>query len=72
MKTATVDRDKARYFKIYELGIDFANEIDVWTRMEIKYRKQILLLRNTGTFGEREIAKDADSLRYAFREKVDF
>jgi len=69
---AKVDVRKAKYSKSKELGIDFANEIDVWARMEFRSRQQIKQLQCKGTLeNQNETLKDAKTLFYAIRETID-
>lgn len=68
---AKVDVRKAKYQKPESLGIDFTNEIDIWSKMEFRYRKQIKYLSKNMTLNGHEILKDLNSLVYAVREKVD-
>jgi hypothetical protein len=35
---AIVDLHKVKYAKAASLGIDFTNEIDIWSKMEFRYR----------------------------------
>lgn len=68
---AKVDIRKAKYAKPESLGIDFTNEIDIWSKMEFRYRKQIKNLSKNRTLEGHEILKDLNSLVYAIREKID-
>jgi hypothetical protein len=70
LRPAVVDVSKVKFSKSPDLGIDFANEIDAWARMEFKYRQQIKLLK-TGTLDRHETLRDSNSLVYALREKID-
>lgn len=70
--TATVDLDKATFKQINNVGIDYSNEIDAWSKMVFIYRRQIHSLKSYGTFGRREKAKDDGSLYYALRVGVEF
>jgi hypothetical protein len=68
---AKVDINKAKYVKPESLGIDFSNEIDVWSKMEFRYREQIKNLSKNRTLEGHYILKDLNSLVYAVREKID-
>lgn len=68
---AKVDIRKVKYTKPEKLGIDFTNEIDVWSKMEFRYRGQIKNLGKNRTLEGHDILKDLNSLVYAIREKVD-
>lgn len=61
---AHVDVDRAYFRKEKELGIDFMNEIDAWTKMEFKFRKR----RNAN---QKDIKDDVESLIYGFRTGLD-
>ncbi|MGE3607967.1 MAG: hypothetical protein AB7I27_00165 [Bacteriovoracaceae bacterium] len=69
--TAKVDTHRVRYYRPKDLGIDFTNEIDVWTKMEFRYRKQIKGLVQNPSLEGHDILKDLNSLVYALREKID-
>jgi len=60
---AVVDLDKVKYKKPDSMGIDYFNEIDVWTRMEFKFR-------NRAPSSQR-VLLDLNSLYYAIREDLD-
>ena len=68
---AVVEVEKVRFSKVKDLGIDFANEIDVWSRMVFRSRQQIKLLRQNGCLNGSEAPKDLRTLRYAVRQKVE-
>lgn len=68
---AKVDVRKVKYLKPEKLGMDFANEIDIWAKMEFSARKQVAKLRRNGSAEGHEVMKDLSSLYYAFREKLD-
>lgn len=68
---AKVDVRKVKYSKGIKLGIDFSNEIDIWTKMEFRSRQQIQRLKNNDLLEGHEILKDLNSLIYAVREKLD-
>lgn len=68
---AKVDIRHAKYSKPESLGIDFTNEIDIWSKMEFRYREQIKNLSRNRTLDGHNILKDLNSLVYAIREKID-
>lgn len=75
--TAEVEIAKVRFSKGMDLGIEFKNKIDAWTKMEFIFRQQILRLRADGGDGKysRSVAKrglkDLNALVYSIREKID-
>lgn len=68
---AKVDVSKVKYLKPKDLGIDFFNEIDVWSKMEFKARKQINRLKKNGCLDGHNVLQDLNSIIYAVREKID-
>lgn len=69
---AVVDVTKVKYSKEKDLGIDFHNEIDAWSKMEFKSRQQVKQLKsNIALVRERKTLNDLKSLFYSFREKID-
>jgi len=68
---AKVDVRKVKYTKPEKLGIDFANEIDIWAKMEFKSREQVKRLRHNGTLDGHNVLQDLNSIVYAIREKLD-
>ncbi len=69
---AEVEVSKVKFSKAQELGIDFSNQIDAWSRMEFKFRHQIHHLRRHGTFQESKPKwLDLRSYVYAVREEMD-
>ena len=68
---AKVDLNHVKYVKPESLGIDFTNEIDVWSKMEFRFRKQIKNISKNRTLEGHDILKDLNSLVYAVREKID-
>lgn len=68
---AKVDLHKVKFAKPDKLGIDFTNEIDIWSKMEFRYREQIKNLSRNRTLDGHDILKDLNSLVYAIREKLD-
>lgn len=71
LSAAFVEVKKVKYSKGKDLGIDYANEIDAWAKMEFKARRQIKQLKQYGTLNGHEVLKDLNSLIYAVREKLD-
>ena len=71
MLIAKVDFKKVKYQKPAKLGIDFSNEIDIWSKMEFKSRTQIKRLKDRGHLHGHHILSDLNSLVYAIREKID-
>lgn len=68
---ARVDLRKVKYSKPAKMGVDFANEIDIWAKMEFRAREQVAKLRRNGSVDGHEVMKDLSSLYYALREKLD-
>ncbi len=73
---AHVEISHARFSNGEDLGIEFKNEIDAWTKMEVMFRQQIKLLRNYGSpyFHSSQPKKkksDLKSLVYSVRERLD-
>jgi len=68
---AKVDKGNVKYVRPKNLGIDFTNEIDIWSKMEFRYREQIKKLNSNRTLEGHDILKDINSLVYSFREKID-
>lgn len=68
---AKVDVDSVKFSKGIELGIDFSNQIDVWTRMEFTFREQIKRLSANNQVGVTKSCKDLKTLTYAFRESLE-
>jgi hypothetical protein len=66
-----VDKHKAKYIKPATLGIDFTNEIDVWSKMEFRYREKIKNLSQNRVLKGHDILEDLNSLVYAIRDKID-
>ena len=50
---AHVELDKARFTHGEDMGIDFQNEIDAWTKMEVEFRQQIKLLKECRTLNRK-------------------
>ncbi len=70
MTVAKVDVSKVRLIDEKKLGIDFFNEIDIWTKMEFNSREQISKLRNNKP-ASTQTHKTLHSLHYSVREKLD-
>ncbi len=68
---AKVDKSNVKYVRPKNLGIDFTNEIDIWSKMEFRYREQIKKLNSNQTLEGHDILKDINSLVYSFREKIE-
>lgn len=68
---AKVDLHKVKYIKPEKLGLDFTNEIDMWSKMEFRYREQIKNLSKNRTLEGHDILKNLNALVYAVREKID-
>lgn len=60
---ARVEVNKVKFRKPDSLGIDFANEIDLWAKMEFKFRN-----KSSSAPG---MMHDLNSIYYAFREEID-
>lgn len=71
MLIAKVDPRKVKYQKPAKLGIDFSNEIDIWSKMEFKSRTQVKRLRDKGCLDGHDILSDLNTLVYSVREKID-
>lgn len=69
--SAEVDVANARYSKGVDLGIDFANEIDVWSQMEFKARHQISHLRNYKKHTRNTVMTDLMPIYYATRQALE-
>ncbi len=69
---AVVDVTKVKFSKEKDLGIDFRNEIDAWSKMEFKSRQQVQQLKSNTTLArEPKTLNDLKSLFYSVREKID-
>lgn len=68
---AEVDVANARYSEGVDLGIDFANEIDVWSQMEFQARRQIKHLKQYGTHNRHVVLKELNSYFYATRQALE-
>jgi hypothetical protein len=67
---AVVEVAKVRFLKEKELGIDFSNEIDAWSKMEFRFRYQIKQMRQHGSWTH-ESPKELKALRYSFRQRIE-
>ncbi len=68
---AKVDIHKVKYTKPASLGIDFTNEIDIWSKMEFRYREQIKNLGKNRTLEGHDILRGPNSFIYALRDQID-
>lgn len=68
---AKVDLLKVKYARPDSLGIDFTNEIDIWTKMGFRFSEQIRNLSRNASLDGHKVLKDLSSLVYAIREKID-
>lgn len=68
---AEVDVANARFSKGIDLGIDFTNEIDVWSQMEFRARHQIKHLRQFGSLNKQETLKGLNSVVYGTRQPIE-
>lgn len=72
-----VELDQARFANGEEMGVEFMNEIDTWTQMEVVFRQQIKYLKDSKalkrTYTKKAHKKKSDlqNIIYAFREKLD-
>ncbi len=72
-----VELDQARFTHGEELGVEFMNQIDTWTQLEVVFRQQIKYLKESKTlkrtFSKKSPKKKGDlqNIIYAFREKFD-
>ena len=64
---AHVELSKARFSRGEDLGIEFKNEIDAWTKMEVHFRHQIRNPRKRGTKSK----ADLNTFVYSFRQALD-
>ncbi|MES2528680.1 MAG: hypothetical protein V4598_16470 [Bdellovibrionota bacterium] len=68
---AKVDLEKVSFLKENRVGIDFFNEIDVWAKMEFRFRGQISQLRQNKTLSTNSTVLGTHPLPYSVREKLD-
>jgi phosphorylcholine metabolism protein LicD len=72
-----VELDQARFTHGEETGVEFMNQIDTWTQMEVVFRQQIKYLKKSKTLKRTHTKKaakkksDLQNIIYAFREKFD-
>jgi hypothetical protein len=64
---AHVELHKARFSNGEDIGIEFKNEIDAWTKMEVHFRHQIQNPRKRTLKGK----QDLNTLIYSFRQKLE-
>lgn len=64
---AEVDVAYARFSDGEDLGIEFTNEIDVWSQMEFRTRHQIKQLRQFGSLNKSEVHRFINPLFYGTR-----
>lgn len=68
---AEVDVTKARSSTGNNIGIEFSNEIDVWSQMEFRARRQMRHLRQFGTHKETDGFQELNSFFYWTRQAMD-
>jgi hypothetical protein len=74
---AHVELGKARFLHGEDMGIDFHNQIDAWTKMEVVFREQIKLLKECKTLDTNRTKRpkknkgDLKPLCYSIREKIE-
>ena len=68
---AKVDLEKVSFLKENRVGIDFFNEIDVWAKMEFRFRGQISQLRQNKPLSVNASVQGTHPLHYSVREKLD-
>lgn len=64
---AHVELAKARFDNGEDLGIEFKNQIDAWTKMEVHFRHQIRNPRKRSLKGK----LDLKPLVYSIRERIE-
>jgi hypothetical protein len=74
--TAEIEVANVKFSKAANLGIDFQNKIDAWSKMEFTFRQQIQRLKSlkSPSKGGRPALrgrKDLKTLVYSMREKLD-
>lgn len=67
---AHVDLSRVKFSKGRDLGVDFSNEIDAWSKMEFKFRQQIHQMRDYGTM-KKNVPLDLKALVYSWRERIE-
>lgn len=65
---AHVELAKARFTTGEDLGIEFKNSIDAWTKIQVHHRHQIRNPRKRSLKGK----QDLQTLTYSFRQKIEF
>lgn len=74
---AHVELDKARFSHGEDMGIDFHNEIDAWTKMEVVFRQQIKALKTCKTLSRtrtdrpKKNKNDLKTLVYSVRQRLE-
>jgi hypothetical protein len=74
---AHVELAKARFSHGEDMGIDFHNKIDAWTKMEVVFRQQIKVLKECKTHDrprpkrQKKQKRDLTTLVYSMRERID-
>lgn len=68
---AKVDVKKVLLREKKSLGIDFANEIDIWAKMQFRAREQVKRLEKNETLDVHETLQELNTLIYAVRSKLD-
>lgn len=63
---AHVELAKARFAHGGDFGVEFRNEIDAWTKMEVHFRHQLRNPRKR-TF----VKQDLSTLVYSIRQKIE-
>jgi hypothetical protein len=75
IKPAEVEVAKARFHNGMDLGIDFHNKIDAWTKMEFIFSQQIKQLQDGNELSQinvqKQVHRDLSTLVYSLREKID-
>lgn len=64
---AHVELAKARFSNGEDLGIEFKNSIDAWTKMEVHFRHQIRNPRKRSLKGK----QDLQTMFYSIRERIE-
>jgi len=72
--SAEIEIALVRFSKTNNTQIEFRNEIDIWSKMEFKFRAQIKEMKAYGrkpTRKARKEFKDLETLVYSIRDKLD-
>ena len=72
--SAEIELALVKFSKTPNTEIEFKNEIDVWSKMEFKFRTQIREMKSSGRKPGRKTRKefkDLESLVYSIRDKLD-